>query len=73
MAKMTDICANKSVPATLKKVLRHFGMVENMVSPVLHIFAVCEADTTVKMVRRMYRKLALLVHPDQAGSDECRK
>lgn len=67
---MTDIHANNSIPTTLEQALRHFGTVENKFTPVLLISAVSESDATVKMVKKMYRKLALLIHPNQAGSDE---
>lgn len=70
---MTEVRANKPVPITLKQTLCHFGTFENRITPVSRIFTFCKANATAKMVKKKFRKLALLVYLDQAGYDERRE
>lgn len=39
----------------------------------LHLFTVYRDNDTVKMIKKMYEKPVLVVHPDQTGSNNVRK
>lgn len=59
---------NVSFPKTTRQALHHFDGVENKVTAVLHVFCNTDGPASVQMIRRMYKKLSLLVHPDRFGN-----
>lgn len=57
------------IPQTNARALRHLSTVEIDATPLVHIFCV---GPSVKAIRKSYRKLALLVHPDRVCQNQKR-
>lgn len=54
-------------PKTTREALRHFGLVENKVTKILHVFGIINTTASVSEIRRLYKRLELLIHPDRNG------
>lgn len=57
----------RTPPKTTQAALRHFGIVENKRTPVLHVFEIWMNKATVGYIRRMFKRLAIILHPDRCG------
>lgn len=57
----------KTFPNDTEAAVRHLARIEVNVTPLLDVFCIDKSMGTVKDVTKLYRRLALLVHPDRVA------
>lgn len=58
------------IDITQIQALRHFGILESNFTPLLDVFLIPESTASMPIVRKMYRRLAVMVHPDRCKIDK---
>lgn len=69
MPDPTTNYALTAVPTNSRQALRHFGVVESDRTPLLRVFGIDDSSATIFAIRKMFRRLSILVHPDKCAFD----